>query len=497
MIPWRKFQYDDEPTYSDNVYHPTASILANQVPILAHQVSLLNAPPLENADDRRFVVSQLSPEQRERHLNAFHHMHTSRMQLAIDTLANYFERHEEKPLSSYDREGRPDDDWQRSRFERVRKLDERCEAVFTRPESYVPDGDLSDHSADSKTDYEAYEAYYDFEDSLPGLILDFSNGLFDMEALHKPELLLAPELSLSPASTCAPLSSDIAPLEDLLQHSDLPSSSTLPPSLPSLTTTAATFSSLLPTTASLVATTNPALSIANLIHPTPLSATSTTFTDPEISNLVSTVLDDIATRHMSNSIPISPLIRTVREPRMRRPSRPRGNKSGPRGSNSALEKTKLEVEGQREMERIQLRNRSITESERERQDGQSQLSPSYSTSFSWSRYIVPGSVGVPSQPQVKTELSGYAASQLPTAAIKYEPLDHTERALEIGRKRKQREYDTAEQSAHHRPSPYARATSSTASQWQPPYHVSSTRFTNMSSRHYSSPHITPRPQHPS
>lgn len=473
MIPWDKFRSDKEPSYSDHVYHPTRRLLAERVLSFPHQSSLMNAPPLLNADDRRFVISQWPPDQRAQHFSTFHANHTAGIQDAIDTLEVYYEKHELKPLSAYDHDG-----W---------------------PASFDSKNDRSsDDSSESELDY---EEIYDFPSSLAGLSLDSVDGLFGSKGIFKPERVYAPELSLSPSPTNPPSPSQLPRLRAMASQSLL-SIHQRTPTPPPLTIcpTATTQSSLPPPlTSTTHATSNQTLSIANLIHPNvspdAMSASSTGGPDPSdlavikllssrnVSFLATTVSSAGARAPSSQqprpASPTSPLTelrqntrnqldairqgilpvplrgsRTYKALRMRRNSRERAENRSRRGSGAETEKAQANPAGEYGRGQAWSKHQRPNSSSSSR-GATAQFQPyTYEHGgIDWSQPLERGSTAstysYTANNVVKEEQDKYAAHQLPTAAIKYEPLDdprlvphyHQDQHQRENLKRKERDED--------------------------------------------------------
>ena len=481
-INWSKFLWPDQTVWSDNVYRPTLSNLVANAPFLPHQSSILNASPLDNADDRRFAIAQLSAEQRNCHPSTSPAQHILRIQTAIDTLVNYYKAHEKKPLSSYDRFGWPGKynskngpvDRQRSSFERMRRRDEAASASVAEEDVKVNIGDdyglLADDSSSNDSSESATNPndIYDFSESLQGLFLDPTNGLF--EAVDS-EKVFAAELSLSPASQSSSPSRHAVP-DDILP------SSNHTPILAQVSSSAS--ASHKPSCPPLLASTNRtpsnrALSIANLIHhnawPGPISpSTNPDYEQPEseIDRLLyasdggidQTTLSYVSlgltssNRDMANANPpvteplnrpprserLNPMrlglapvplrnYRTYKAHRMRRGSLSRrvGGKAEDTsrdGSRSAMEKEKAQYHKAEQHTGTTRRNSS--------ESSNSRFQP-YSYEYGgtdWSQPIErDGSASTTSyaaDPRPTEESHSnhtVPAHQLPTSAIKYEPLD--------------------------------------------------------------------------
>ena len=488
MIPWAKFRSDKEPSYSDHVYHPTRRLLAEKVLSFPHQSSLMNAPPLLNADDRRFVISQWPPDQRARHFSSFHADHISGIEAAIDTLVGYYDRHELKPLSAYDHDGWP-----------------------------AGDDNKNDIGSDDLSESEPeFEAVYDFPSSLAGLTLDSADGLFGSKDFFN-SAGHAPELSLSPSSTDPPSPSQRPQHEGLGGSAQQTSESSAkihqrtstPPSL-TICPTATTQSSLPPPlTSTTNAASHPTLSIADLIHPNAspdaISASSTGGPDPSdpetIKLLTTSNANLLATAFFSAGIPMpsnqqsEPVVpasptaerqqttrnqvdairqgilpvplrgsRTYKALRMRRNSRERAENRSRRGSGAEAEKAqaKLAAEVTRSQAWAAHQRPNSSSSSGEVTVRFQPYSYEYG-GIDWSQPLERAST-VSTSIYTANNLAGeehdkYAAHQLPTSAIKYEPLDdpklvphyqqdqHQRGAL----KRKERDDDNAHPSPSSRP----------------------------------------------
>ena len=492
MISWAKF-LNDEPTYSDHVYHPTPSILANNVRSLAHQDMLMNASPLDNADDCRFVIAQLSRSQRENHFSTFHADHHRQIQAAIDTLVGYYERHERKPLEAYDRAGWPGtyaevgkhEDRQRASFERMQGRHEPGEAVgsfspglLSTLEKRRERPALTDESSSEDVSESAFhcEEMYDFP-SLAGLSLDSVDGMFGSDGVFKPDMVFAPELSLSPAPTHS-LSPSQEPVPESLTRHSRPLQSSSPPRLAPLAafvTATARTPIVLPLT-SAISTRNHALSIANLIHhhtsPPPISPSTNAdagASDPELRKLLSVPEADLLPDTLSSAghrsaygqpPPTSPNVnlaeeshnfrdhvralrmevlpiprppnRTFRPTRMRRDSRTRaasgkafgGSRRGSIGEGQQpRENARFEMEPDRKRQR-----RDIMDDHSPEPKGQFQPYSYEYGDFDWNQPIgreaTASASSSAADPVSRNEdLDRCTAAQLPTSAIKYEPLD--------------------------------------------------------------------------
>jgi hypothetical protein len=313
MIPWHCFTSPHQTTYSDLVYSPTSSIIS-RLEYLPYHTQYLNAPPLDNADERRFAISQLIPSQRQAYISAFQEDHVSRIQGAIDLLTEYITKHEEAPLSSFDRLGRPPkrdrsssngssgkipgksrDD---SPHEQMQRLSERrmsnnqssTKRTGHRRVRYT----LKDHtpsSASSDTDFDI-EEIYEFSQSLQGLELERTNDLFGNLLVLEQSFSSDSDISLSPPPSHIQISStkppNLAPLDGSPNLSSNASSRISTPPPPPLTTTA---TALTITTTSTQAMNRATCSIANLIHPAlpiPIQSNSSN-SEPDISAILSTL----------------------------------------------------------------------------------------------------------------------------------------------------------------------------------------------------------------
>lgn len=299
---------------------PTASTLSlvnhPHLHTPTHQALLLNAPPLESADSRRFVISQLPPAQRDRYLSAFHVDHVCRVREAIEILDEYIKKHEIVDLRDYDFKGRVvrKEHGKRGREEGGEGAEAEAGTVHG---EFFADDEFSDATTDSEPHH---EVNYDFTYSLCGLSLDIENSIFGSTGIFEaPEATSELSLSLSPTPTPAPsipsspmaqTSTIFTPFPLPAQLSPLPPSrrSTPPPlalktSLPPTTTTnTTTQSSLLPTATATTYTTHATLSIANLIHHHPpepmIPITSLPSTDtseePDVMHLLSKIYSTTA-----------------------------------------------------------------------------------------------------------------------------------------------------------------------------------------------------------
>ena len=449
MIPWDKFRSDKEPSYSDHVYQPTRRLL-ERFPTFPHQSRLMNALPLLNADDRRFVISQWPPDQRAQHLSTFHADHTGRIQDAIDTLVGYYERHELKPLSAYDHHG-----W---------------------PVSFdSKDNRRLDDSSESEIDH---EETYDFPSSLAGLSLDMIDGLFGTKGIFDPERGYATELSLSPSPTNPRSPSQLPQVRAMPSQSPMSIRQRTPTPPPP---TATTQSSQPPPLTSIThAAPNKTLSIANLIHPNAspdaMSASSSGGPDPSdpdiiallstrnVSLLTTTFSTVGARAHASPSqhpqprsptsptteqkhntlnqlsalrhqgtlpVPLRGTSRTYKALRMRRNSRERA------GSDAGIEKVHAKPAASESFRQLPASSKHPRPKSSSSSDGYATASfQPYSYEhggIDWSQPLERASTASPCSytandnnvvvTEERDKYAPYAAHHLPTAAIKYEPLD--------------------------------------------------------------------------
>lgn len=311
MIPWHLFTSPRRPTYSDLVYAPTPNIIS-RLEYYPYHTQYLNTPPLDNADERRFAISQLPPAHRQAYLLSFQADHISKVQNAIDVLEGHIAKHEEAPLSSFDRLGRPPrrdtgagggcasgtasrrngGGSPRERMQRLsrgnaRKHRQSSREIRRRPDRYALEEDSQSSSSSSSDCGFDIEEIYDFSSSLPGLEIDRTNDLFSDLSVLEQALSTDCDLSLSPTPSHIEIQSckrtTLLPLNELAQLSSSPTLRQPTPPPPPLTTadTAITMTTTASSTAPIKANLQ-SCSIANLIHP-PLPDSTTS---PSQTNLM-------------------------------------------------------------------------------------------------------------------------------------------------------------------------------------------------------------------